>query len=364
MRPRLLIIGGGYVGSAVARRLDRHLDVTLIEPKQAFIHTPAMIRALVQPGLIDRALIPYDRLLQRGRVIRGRADRIGADQVRLVSGETVSGDLVLVATGSSHAGFLKPNGDSIDDFRTAHSNAAARIQAARHIAIIGAGPAGIELAGEIAFAHPGKTVTLLSPLAGLLPDYPDKFGQKLARKLAGLGVSLRQGRARLDHDDRPCDGPLMLDSGEVIDADLILPATGSRPRGHLLADLPGLRLTGRGQVVTDGWLRPSDHPRLFIGGDIAATGDAMSIVATLRQIPFLEATLRGVANGEYLQHRSPYRPWAKPPILLPLGPRIGASLLPFPGPLAPFGVMGNAVTRQMKGRDLFLAKQYRDMGWR
>lgn len=366
MRPRVLIIGGGYVGSAVARRLDRDLDVTLIEPRQAFVHTPAMIRALVQPGLIDAALLPYDRLLHRGKVIRDRVIGIntaeGSDHVTLASGGRVQGDLILIATGSGHAAFLKPLGDSIDDFRAMQHQTAAEIAAARHVAIVGAGPVGIELAGEIAHAHPGKTVTLLSAHPTLMPDFPARLGRMLARKLAASGVSLRHGRGLLDHYDHASPGPLRLADGSIIDADLILPATGARGRGQLLEGLPSVRLLPGGRVATDAWMRPSAHARLFVGGDIAATGDAMTIVATMRQIPYLVKTLRYVANGEDLQHRRPYRPWGKPPILLPLGPHRGASLLPLPGPLAPYGIMGDLFTRQMKGRDLFMPKQRRGLG--
>lgn len=370
MRPRLIIIGGGYVGSAVARRLDGDLDVTLIEPKQAFVHTPAMIRALVQPGLTDHALLPYDPLLHRGRVIRDRVTGIGsggaADHVMLASGDRVQGDLILIATGSGHAGFLKPLGDSITDFRALQSDTARRIASARHIVVVGAGPVGIEMAGEIAHAHPGKAVTLLSAHPALMPAFPPRLGRMLANKLAALGVTLHHGRAHLGDHAHPTNGPLLLTDGRSIDADLILPATGARGHCTLLDGLPGVRMMPGGRVATDAWLRPSDHPRLFVGGDIAATGDAMTIVATMRQIPYLVKTLRYVANGEDLHHRRPYRPWSrtwgKAPILLPLGPRRGASALPLPGPLAPFGIMGDLFTRQMKGRDLFVPKQRKDMG--
>ena len=380
MRPRLIVIGGGYVGSAVARRLDGDLDVTLIEPKQAFVHTPAMIRALVQPGLSEQALLPYDPLLRRGRVIRDRVTGIGsggigsggggsggaADHVTLASGGRVQGDLILIATGSGHAGFLKPLGDSIADFRSLQSDTARRIAGARHIAIVGAGPVGIELAGEIAHACPDKAVTLLSAHPTLMPEFPAGLGRMLAAKLAALGVTLRHGRACLDERDHPSDGPLLLTDGQAIDADLILPATGARGHCALLEGLPGVRLLPGGRVATDAWLRPSAHPRLFVGGDIAATGDAMTIVATMRQIPYLAKTLRYVANGEDLHHHRPYRPWREvwgnAPILLPLGPRRGASSLPLPGALAPFGIMGDLFTRQMKGRDLFVPRQRKGMG--
>jgi NADH dehydrogenase FAD-containing subunit len=37
-RPSVLVIGGGYGGIAVAKGLDDVADVTLVEPKDAFVY--------------------------------------------------------------------------------------------------------------------------------------------------------------------------------------------------------------------------------------------------------------------------------------------------------------------------------------
>lgn len=75
---KLAIIGGGYAGFNLARLLDAHVDVTLIEAREAFVHNVAAIRAAVEPALLDRIVIPYDRLLKNGRVVHGRATAINA----------------------------------------------------------------------------------------------------------------------------------------------------------------------------------------------------------------------------------------------------------------------------------------------
>ncbi|WP_294923552.1 FAD-dependent oxidoreductase [uncultured Paracoccus sp.] len=359
MAPRLIVIGGGYIGTAVARRLDAEMDVTLIEPREAMVHTPAMIRALVHPELTGRAILPYDRLLRRGRVIRDRALRVGTDGVALAGGATANADLILVATGSSHAAFLKPRGDSLDDFRDSQADTAARIAKARHIAIAGAGPVGIELAGEIAAALPGKPVTLVSSTARLMPGFPQRLGRMLDARLAGMGVTVIQGRAILPRQDCPLTGPLLLEDGRRIDADLVLPATGAHARSDIFGDAP---LAHDGRIVTDPWLQISDKAPIFAAGDVAATGDAMTIVATMRQVPYLVHVLRAAARGRDIQRLRPYRPWPCAPILLPLGPRHGASFLPLPGPLRPLGVVGGLATRQLKGADLFIPKYRRAFG--
>ena len=55
---RAIVIGGGYAGINLARPLDDHADVTLVEPRDYFVHNVAAIRSLVQPDLLETLLIP------------------------------------------------------------------------------------------------------------------------------------------------------------------------------------------------------------------------------------------------------------------------------------------------------------------
>ena len=118
LKKKVVIVGGGYAGVGMAHSLDKYADVTLIEPREAFFHSVAAIRAVVQPDLLDRLIIPYDRLLKRGKVIRARAKQISEGHVVLEDGGTVEGDIVIAATGSNYAQPFKPWSESIADFRS------------------------------------------------------------------------------------------------------------------------------------------------------------------------------------------------------------------------------------------------------
>jgi len=48
-RSSVVVIGGGYAGITLASALDDHTHVTLVEPKDAFVHDVAALRALVEP---------------------------------------------------------------------------------------------------------------------------------------------------------------------------------------------------------------------------------------------------------------------------------------------------------------------------
>jgi NADH dehydrogenase FAD-containing subunit len=358
---RIIIVGGGYAGSMLARALDRAAEVVLIEPREAFVHNVAAIRAMVDPSLIDRMILPYDRLLVRGSVVRGRVTAIADGGVSLGDGRIIDGDVVVLATGSTYAPPFKPASDDMASFRAALLAAHEELRAARRVAIVGAGAVGTEFAGEIAAGMPGKVVTLISATHQLFPGFPAKLGTRLAHDLLTLGIDLRLGvtAARFDAAHPPVAGPLELSTGTAVEADLIIPAVGSTPAGDLARSIADARFDRSGRVVVDRWLRAAGRRNLFALGDVSATGDLMTIVAITRQAPWLARTVRAALAGRAIETLPPYKPWPAPPILIPLGKKAGASVLPVTrnGP-----VVGSWLTAAIKGRELFIPKYRKEFG--
>ena len=346
MSQKIAIVGGGYIGAELAKSLDDTAEVTLIEPRSHFVHAPAMIRAVVDPSLLDRALIPYDRLLTNGRVIASKATAIDAEGVTLEDGTRVEADQIVVATGSSNAMPFKPQGADIAGLRGDNQRIHQQLKAARRIGIVGAGAVGTELAGEISYAMQDKKVTLISGDEALFGAMPSKLGTSLAAKLrkAGVALILGQRAENLESMTEPYAGSLQLADGSQHDFDLIFPVIGSRANSEVLETLAGVQKTTANRIKVDPWMRPSSLPNVF------AAGDAMTIVATSRQLPWLKATLSGLAEGKEIEDIKAYKPWgSKAPILVPLGPKQGNSFLVF-------FTAGDFLTRKMKGADLFLKK--------
>ena len=105
---RVIIVGGGYAGANLARALDKVAEVCVVEARDHFVHNVAAIRSVVDPSLLGQIVIPYDRLLRRGRVRQGLVANAFDGGVTLANGETIEGDVVIVATGSSYARPFKP----------------------------------------------------------------------------------------------------------------------------------------------------------------------------------------------------------------------------------------------------------------
>jgi pyruvate/2-oxoglutarate dehydrogenase complex dihydrolipoamide dehydrogenase (E3) component len=359
---RVLIIGGGYAGAALARNLDSAAEVVLIEARETFFHNVASIRALVDPTLLGAIAIPYDRLVKRGTIVHGRAKTVTERTVVLSNGDIVEGDIVVVATGSRYASPFKPQADSVDaliaDSRATHD----QLRQAKSIAIVGAGAVGTELAGEIATGMRGKEITLISSTPTLFPGYPANLGRKLAAQLNAMGITLRLGASAraLQHADPPSAGRLEMTSGDPIDADLIFPVIGATPISDLWASMPGVALDPLGRASVDAWLRPTASSTLFALGDTAAAGDAMTIVAITRQEPWLAKTIKALLSGTVLESLLPYAAWPAAPMLVPLGARKGASVLPF---TKEGMVVGPYLTSAIKGKHLFIPRYRKEFGY-
>src|ERR1700679_4033238 len=98
-QPTVVVVGGGYGGTAVAKALDETADVVLVEPRDAFMHNVAALRALVDPSWLPKIFFPYSGLLTNGRVVRDRAVEVDPHHVVTASGERISADYVVLASG-------------------------------------------------------------------------------------------------------------------------------------------------------------------------------------------------------------------------------------------------------------------------
>src|ERR1700724_728270 len=101
-KPTVLVVGGGYGGITVAKALDDTSNVVLVEPKDAFMHNIAALRALVDPSWLPKIFLPYDGLLSHGRVVRDRAVVVDPHRVVTASGEEIAADYVVLASGSRY----------------------------------------------------------------------------------------------------------------------------------------------------------------------------------------------------------------------------------------------------------------------
>lgn len=252
------------------------------------MHNVAALRAVVDPQWIDRLFLPYDRLLDNGRVLRGPAVRVDADSITLADGTRVTADYLVLATGSAYP---FPAKIDVDDSAAARRKLRATHHAlagAGNVLLLGAGPVGLELAGEIKATWSDKAVTIVDPGPDILPGtYPGELRTELRRQLDALGVELLLGAGlREDLPTAPGEGRTFtttVRSGEQRTVDIwfrcfgVSPATARRVDGHL--------------EVTDE-LRLPGQRNVFALGDITAIPEAKQAGAAARHAAVVTANIR------------------------------------------------------------------------
>ncbi|KAB2662463.1 MAG: mercuric reductase [Verrucomicrobia bacterium] len=140
----------------------------------------------------------------------------------------------------------------------------------RHLAVIGAGPIGCELAQ--AFRRLGSEVTLVASGPRPLPRDEPAAGDIVADRLGADGVHLI-ANARLSRVESPRPGLHRLHVGgpsgiRTFEAEHILVAAGRRPNVDALGlDAVGVRTDPRRGVLVDDHLRTTNR-RIFAAGDV------------------------------------------------------------------------------------------------
>ena len=347
--PSVLVIGGGYGGINAAKALDDVADVTLVDPKEAFVHNVASWRTLVEPEWLDRIFLPYAHLLASGRFLRDRAVAVDGTRVTLASGEVLEPDYLVLATGSWYPFPAKTEEFDIASARARLRAAHEALLAADRVLIVGAGPAGLELAGEIKAFHPDKMVTIAEASQDILAGpYDQELRDELRRQLADMDIELRLGAAlsELPSADPATLAPIEVSTqdGAKLVADIWFRAFGVRPHsqylgGGSLAD----RRDDRGYLRVDEHLRVVGADRVFAIGDLADADRDMAGIAT-QQAGVAAANVRALIEGSgELTSWTPFPPL----IAVPLGPKGGAG---FVGD----GLADSATIAELKGRHMLL----------
>ncbi|CAG8677153.1 4507_t:CDS:2 [Cetraspora pellucida] len=227
-KPNIVIIGGGYGGITVATKLESALHKThqiiLIERKTYFYHSIGGLRAVVEDGFEHKIIIPYNNLFKHGgKVVHATVDAIHEKEVT-VNTETELGtqipfEFLIIATGSNYPKPGKLIADNKEEGVVDLVTQRNAVKHAKKILIIGGGPVGIELAGEIASVYRNKEITLIHSENHLLNEkFPQKMKDLLAKQLRKLNVKLIFGERINLSSSSIGDGlsPLTLETDKVI----------------------------------------------------------------------------------------------------------------------------------------------------
>jgi NADH dehydrogenase len=304
---KIVIVGGGFAGTTLARQLDRSLpaghELLLVSEESYSTFHPMLPEAVGASIFPEQVVAPIRQMLKRGRFIMGRVSAVDrqAKTLRCVSlaGEIeVQFDHLVLAFGNrarldlipglaEFALPLKTVGDAMH-IRNMVLRRIAQIEletlplarrALGHFVVIGGGFSGVEVAGELVdclksirryyprVAADELKVTLLHDQPRLLPELSERLGRAARRSLETRGVEVRTGRrATVLTSDT-----VALDDASMLRAATVICTIGTRP--NPLTEALGLP-TERGRIVVRGDLSVEGAPGFWAIGDCAQVPNA------------------------------------------------------------------------------------------
>ncbi len=303
----IVIIGGGFGGiRTILDLLDHNYQgkITLVSSSPFFSYYPAIHKIIsdqkhpvCQIPLVD--IIHHDRV----RIIIDEVTGIDTElrQATLSDGQTISGDMLVIALGSQTEYYnidglaemsfgLKTYSEAnqlrnhiINLFEKHATTEKTESLIGLHMMIVGGGPSGVDLAGELAVwtkklaklfnvNHSLVTIDLVESHDRVLSMMPESISEHVTNHLRKLGVNVLLNRNLIKEGSWTA----ILDDMKIGAKTLIWTAG---VRAHkLLSEISGITVTaGRGRVIVDEYLHPvkqdgtGSYEGVYVIGDSADT---------------------------------------------------------------------------------------------
>ena len=323
-RRRIVILGAGFAGLACAKGLGgADADVTLVDRRNYHLFVPLLYQvatAALSPADIAR---PIRRIIGRSRNIETVLGEVvaidsAAKTVRLLNGNSLPYDTLVLATGSQYSYFGHPEWQrfaegprSLDEARRIRARLLTAFERAEAMAdpierdrlmtivIVGGGPTGVEMAGAVGelarhalardFRHidpRAARILLIEAGPRILPSFPQSLSDYAKHALERLGVTVMTGQPVESIDDHGATvGGRRIDAGTVI--------WGAGVEASKVGKLLGVALDRAGRIPVGGDLSVRGLSDVYALGDIALTLDQNG-----KPLPALAQVAK--QQGEYL----------------------------------------------------------------
>ncbi|KAJ2845605.1 hypothetical protein IWW36_004714 [Coemansia brasiliensis] len=369
--------------AALAKQGFPNLRVTIVD-RNAF--TYYMIGAplgIVNPQFGSRLFFRLDSLLAqfeanpakpKHQFIQAALLNVNLDKtLDLSNGQTLSFDYLVLATGATNSFPANISAPTIQDARAQLSQVYKNIKQADSVLVIGGGAVGVEIAGEVADAFPGKQVTLVHSGSRLLPpNFKEGLSNGAVAKLQKLGVDVVLNERMEIPDGLAFDCSLRTlsltgKSGKTYTSDVQFLAIGPKVHTEYMQDLEaqlGTALREKNGTIK---IKPTLQvdcdalPTVFAVGDVnSLPSGAKYYVKAAEQSQLAAANIVAMIKAGYEQGTSAglnMQRWdgsVMNMIAVPIGRSLG--VLQAGGIAFGKSCMGDILVRNAKSKDYFISK--------
>ncbi|QPK80171.1 NAD(P)/FAD-dependent oxidoreductase [Corynebacterium lizhenjunii] len=311
-RHHVVVIGAGFGGlNAVKALKNADVDITVIDKKNHHLFQPMLYQ--VATGLVSAGEIaPSTRQILRGQdnanFVNGEVTDIQLEEQTVTveldgATRTYGFDSLIVAAGAGQSYFgndhfaeFAPGMKTLDDALELRSSIVTAFEKAElcddpaererllTFVIVGAGPTGVELTGQIAelanrsfegaystFAPGSAKIYLLDGAPQVLPPFGKRLGRKAQRTLEKLGVDVRLNAMVTNVDaDSVTYKDMKSEQETTIEAGVKIWSAGvaASPLGKLIAEQAGVEADRAGRVPVNADLTVGEYSNVYVVGDM------------------------------------------------------------------------------------------------
>jgi NADH:ubiquinone reductase (H+-translocating) len=305
---RVVVVGGGFGGLQAVRGLRRApVEVTLVDRRNFHLFQPLLYQVATGALASGEIASPLRAILKRqrnARVVLGEVEGFDLDARRVLLGSSaLAYDTLVVAAGAGHSYFgrddwrpLAPGLKSLEDAADIRARVLGAFEAAEvepdperrrewlTFVVVGGGPTGVELAGQIAeiardtlrrdfrSIDPRSARILLIEASGrVLSGFPERLSARAEDALRRLRVTPLLGSPVVGVEDGAVTVQPPGGAAERIAARTTIWAAGVRASGLAgeLAGASAAALDAAGRVAVTPELTLPGHPEVFALGDMA-----------------------------------------------------------------------------------------------
>lgn len=283
-RMRVVVLGAGYAGLTVIRRLERLLPETveliLVDESETHLLVHELHRVVRKPAIAETITLSLADIVSRAEIRQGRVTNVDTDE-KLITLETVgSGDGAEIGTNNETADSgeedeTSTNNESTEVENTLSYDVAAvclgsetnfyelpgveanaiplkRLSHAEEIreraletpegtvVIGGAGLSGVQVAGELAALSREEVlaldITLVEAENRVAPGFNETFTDAVERELASAGISIETGVAV----ESATESDVTLADGRTLPADILVWTGGIQGPSALAGERPSM----------------------------------------------------------------------------------------------------------------------------
>jgi NADH dehydrogenase len=340
--PKVVVVGGGFGGVNVSRVLAKSdVDLTIIDRTNHHLFQPLLYQVatgILPEGLIAPALRRVVQKQKNTKVVLGQVVDLDlqARTVAVVAPDgariTLPYDTLVVAAGATHAYFghdeweeFAPGMKTLEDARHLRNHILGAFEMAElatdpaerdaclSFVVVGAGPTGVEVVGQIAeLAHrvlPGDyreidtrqaRIVLIEAAPAVLGPFDERLQRYTTRTLERMGVEVRCATAATAID---ADGITVRnqDGEERIEARTKVWAAGvqASPLAKMLAEATGAETDRAGRIMVEPDCTLPGHPEVFAIGDMVSLNGLPGIAQpALQEGKYVGKVIRARLDGD------------------------------------------------------------------